>query len=129
MSSDIASQYVGGVRTVVKYIFSSPSRESFQSPEISESVELTTGETYLNEATITLIVIVYIFLQIVFSVGAAVQSYIYNKIIGTGDVLTVIYMILCFIFSAFYYPYYTFVLGGGASAPQRNYSQVAGRRK
>ena len=144
MSSDIASQYVGGVRSVVKYMFSRPSRESFQLPEsgsilsTEENVENTTEVsyrgnvpqvTYISEATITLIVIVYIFLQFMFSVGAAVQSYIYNRIIGTGDVLTVIYMILCFFFSSFYYPFYTFVLGGGAPTAQRNYNQVAGRRK
>jgi len=127
----MAEQYVETVRSVVRHIFTRPVGESFQS--VSINAEKVTPPSYLNEGSITAIAIIFIIWQIIFSIGAALQSYIYNKTIGTSNILIFIYMILCFFFSALYYPYYTFFLGGGAGSraanSSANYPQVAGRRK
>lgn len=140
------NQYVGGVRTVVKYIFSKPPSEQFESliqssgsslldtpsPKIETAYSNTPTPSYVSDATITVIVLLFILWQFIFSIGAALQSYMYNKMVGTGDVLTVIYMILCFSFSYIYYPFYTFFLSSSPTSVNRslsNYSQAAGRRK
>lgn len=139
----MAEQYLENVRSVVKHIFIRPVGESFQSvsqgagsgilPIITTNAENIRFPNYLDEGTITAVAVIFIIWQVVFSIGAALQSYIYNKTIGTSNILTFIYMILCFFFSALYYPYYTFFLGGGAGSraanSSANYPQVAGRRK
>jgi len=56
------------------------------------------------------VVLIYLFFVLSFSVGAAVLSYRYNRSIGTGSTPTVIYMMLAFLFSYFYYPFYVLVL-------------------
>lgn len=147
MSSDILGQYLNGVRSVAKHIYSKSSGESFQGSsynnqqlleqqQLNNPSPLITVNTALSpseETFITVFVIVFVLWNIMFSIGGAVQSYIYNKSIGTSNLLTGIYMILCFIFPFFYYPVYTLFLGGGASKsanrPVANSIQVAGRRK
>lgn len=56
---------------------------------------------------------------ILFSVGAAVLSYKYNTAIGTPMGLMVVYIILSFIFSSLYYPYYALVLTQAAVRGKR----------
>jgi hypothetical protein len=56
---------------------------------------------------------------IIFSAGAAYLSYNYNVAIGTSGGMTVVYGILSFIFSYFYYPYYALVLAKSARGGRR----------
>jgi hypothetical protein len=56
---------------------------------------------------------------ILFSVGAAVLSYKYNTAIGTPSGLMVVYIILSFMFSSLYYPYYALVLTEAAVRGKR----------
>lgn len=62
------------------------------------------------------VVLIYLFIVISFSVGAATLSYRYNVAAGTGGVLTGVYMVLAFLFSYFYYPFYALVLKGGKNS-------------
>jgi hypothetical protein len=59
--------------------------------------------------SITIIFIYMIFIAL-FSIGAATLSYNYNVSIGTSGTMTVVYVILSFLFSSFYYPYYALAL-------------------
>jgi hypothetical protein len=68
-----------------------------------------TGEQALNDFSASVLILYAIFL-FAFSVGAAVLSYNYNCRLGTSSTLTVVYVILAFTFSSFYYPYYAFML-------------------
>jgi len=61
------------------------------------------------------VVLIYLFFVIAFSVGAAVLSYRYNRSVGTGSAATVVYMLLAFLFSYFYYPFYALVLSAKSS--------------
>ena len=60
--------------------------------------------------TSLLLVFIYIVYTLLFSYGAARLSYNYNLNIGTSSGMTVLYVILCFLFSGFYYPYYAIML-------------------
>ena len=57
---------------------------------------------------------VFFILYLVFAVlagfGAAYLSWTYNKYMGTGTALALLYAILAFLFSEFYYPLYAFFL-------------------
>jgi len=66
-----------------------------------------TNDSYILSLSIVLI---YLFAVMAFSVGAAVLSYRYNIDAGTGSTATVVYMILAFLFSYLYYPFYALVL-------------------
>jgi UDP-N-acetylmuramyl pentapeptide phosphotransferase/UDP-N-acetylglucosamine-1-phosphate transferase len=72
-------------------------------------------ESFQNEpqGLSLLAVLIYLFIVISFSVGAAVLSYRYNVADGTDGFLTGVYVILAFLFSYFYYPFYALVLKGG----------------
>jgi uncharacterized membrane protein (DUF485 family) len=63
----------------------------------------------LLATSLTVMFIYFVFL-ILFSVGAAMLSYNYNASIGTSGGMTVVYVILSFMFSSIYYPYYALVL-------------------
>ena len=67
------------------------------------------GNKAVGEASI-MVVFIYIAGLLAFSVGAAILSYNYNRRCGTGSTMTVVYVLLAFIFSSFYYPYYAFML-------------------
>jgi hypothetical protein len=56
---------------------------------------------------------------IIFSAGAAYLSYNYNVAIGTSGGMTVVYGILSFMFSYFYYPYYALVLAKNGRGGRR----------
>jgi hypothetical protein len=56
------------------------------------------------------VLVIYITFLILFSVGAATLSYNYNVSIGTSGSMTVVYTLLSFLFSSFYYPYYALAL-------------------
>lgn len=53
---------------------------------------------------------IYVGFIIIFSIGAARLSYIYNVNLGTSTGMTIVYSGLSFLFSSLYYPYYAFVL-------------------
>ena len=75
-----------------------------------EGFQMTPAEqSKLYTVSLTFI-IVYGLIILFFSLGAAKLSYTYNVSIGTSGGLTILYAILSFIFSTFYYPYYAFVL-------------------
>lgn len=65
------------------------------------------GELMKYSITVIVIYLVFIFL---FSYGAAKLSYAYNVSIGTSSGMTLLYSILSFLFSSFYYPYYAIML-------------------
>jgi len=56
------------------------------------------------------VLIFYVMFLFAFSIGAAVLSYNYNCRLGTSSTLTVVYVVLAFVFSSLYYPYYAFAL-------------------
>lgn len=97
------------------------SSNAIASVEITQTT--TTTDLYINS-----IVILFLFWQIVFSLGGALQSYLYNTAIGTHPILTLPYIVLCFFFPYFYYPFYTFFLHGGelSQAPP---GQYGGKRR
>jgi hypothetical protein len=61
-------------------------------------------------ATSMTVIIFYMVFIIAFGIGAAILSYHYNVSIGTSGGMTVTYVILAFLFSSFYYPYYAIFL-------------------
>lgn len=56
------------------------------------------------------VLLFYVMFLFAFSIGAAVLSYNYNCRLGTSSTLTVVYVVLAFVFSSLYYPYYAFAL-------------------
>ena len=68
-----------------------------------------TGEQALNDFSASALILYGMFL-LALSTGAALLSYNYNRSVGTSSTLTVVYVILAFTFSSFYYPYYAFML-------------------
>jgi hypothetical protein len=68
-----------------------------------------TGEQALNDFSASALILYGMFL-LALSTGAALLSYNYNRSVGTSSTLTVVYVILSFLFSSLYYIYYAFVL-------------------
>ena len=68
-----------------------------------------------------IVIFIYLAFIFLFSAGAASLSYNYNVSLGTSGSLTVVYAILSFMFSSFYYPYYALFLSPKAA-------QKGGRR-
>jgi hypothetical protein len=84
---------------------------------VGNALANTSTESFTNEESqglSLLAVLIYLFVVISFSVGAAVLSYRYNVAAGTGGGLTALYAVLAFLFSYFYYPFYALVLKGKA---------------
>ena len=52
----------------------------------------------------------YLAFILLFAYGAASLSYNYNLAIGTSGEMTLVYSVLAFFFSSFYYPYYALFL-------------------
>ena len=80
---------------------------------IGSALANTGAESFTNEepqGLSLMAVLIYLFFVMAFSIGAAVLSYRYNVAAGTGTVLTSVYMVLAFLFSYFYYPFYALVL-------------------
>ena len=69
--------------------------------------------------TSIVVLVVYFVFIVLFGVGAAKLSYNYNASIGTSSGMTVTYVILSFIFSSFYYPYYALFLDPLAKKVQK----------
>lgn len=78
----------------------------------SSTPPILSGETpiFLTGLSALLLMLGNIVFVIMFSYGAARLSYCYNKYIGTDDGVTTLYVIICFLFSGFYYPYYSIYL-------------------
>jgi len=137
MSSNILGGYVNAVTGVATHIVNRSRQESFYSDGSNTLLEtgkagvspdllnLRPGQKFL----ITSIVILFIVWQLIFALGGALQSYLYNQTIGTNGFLTIIYMILCFMFPYFYYPFYTFFLHGGVNALPSSTGQYGGKRR
>lgn len=82
--------------------------ESFASPE-KEKAEAPAESNGYQTGFVIGISLYFIWL-VIFAAGAAVQSYRYNVNINSGTALTVLYVLLAFLFPYFYYPFYTFFL-------------------
>ena len=96
-------------------------------------VTQTNGTTQVNTAAlaeaggaIMIYTIVGIVLSILFSYGAARNSYCYNIAIGNTADVAFLFSILCFLFPQFYYPYYALALNPICSAKARNNKGIMG---
>jgi len=136
---DLVDTYVKGVRKVATMIVKSNQRSGFQSgsslPSTIVSVSQNTStKTYEppDESFISALVILFILWQIVFALGGALQSYMYNQSVKTHPFIAFLYIVLCFLFPYFYYPYYTFFLTGregGNSNSRQNNGMTGGSKK
>jgi len=61
-------------------------------------------------APAVVISIIGIMLTFIIAFGAARQSYCYNKFMGSSEIATFFFAILCFFFPHFYYPFYAVFL-------------------
>lgn len=126
---ELLDTYVKGVRKVATMVVKSNERSGFQSGSrlgsttLSVSQDTSTQTQELpDESFISALVILFIVWQIVFALGGALQSYMYNQSIGTHQFIAFLYIVLSFLFPYFYYPYYTFFLSGrqGGNGRQNN---------
>ena len=136
---ELLDTYVKGVRKVATMILKSNNTSGFQSGSalgstivsISQNTSTTTQELP-DESFLTALVIFFLVWQIIFALGGAVQSYMYNQSIGTQPFLAFVYIVLSFLFPYFYYPYYTFFLSGrqgGNGSNRQNNGMVGGSKK
>ena len=126
---ELLDTYVKGVRKVATLIVKSNTTSGFQSGSrlgsttlsVSQDTSIQTQELP-DESFLTALVIFFLVWQIIFALGGAVQSYMYNQSIGTQPFLAFVYVVLSFLFPYFYYPYYTFFLSGrqGGNGRQNN---------
>lgn len=126
---ELLDTYVKGVRKVATMVVKSNERSGFQSGStlastivsVSQNTSTKTQELP-DESFLTALVIFFLVWQIIFALGGAVQSYMYNQSIGTQPFLAFVYILLSFLFPYFYYPYYTFFLSGrqGGNGRQNN---------
>ena len=126
---ELLDTYVKGVRKVATMVVKSIERSGFQSGStlastivsVSQNTSTKTQELP-DESFLTALVIFFLVWQIIFALGGAVQSYMYNQSIGTQPFLAFVYILLSFLFPYFYYPYYTFFLSGrqGGNGRQNN---------
>jgi len=136
---ELLDTYVKGVRKVATMVVKSNERSGFQSGSslastivsVSQNTSTKTQELP-DESFLTALVIFFLVWQIIFALGGAVQSYMYNQSIGTQPFLAFVYILLSFLFPYFYYPYYTFFLSGregGNSNSRQNNGMTGGSKK
>jgi tryptophan-rich sensory protein len=136
---ELLDTYVKGVRKVATMILKSNNTSGFQSGSALASTIVsasqntsTTTQELPDESFLTALVIFFLVWQIIFALGGAVQSYMYNQSIGTQPFLAFLYIVLSFLFPYFYYPYYTFFLSGrqgGNGSNRQNNGTVGGSKK
>jgi tryptophan-rich sensory protein len=136
---ELLDTYVKGVRKVATMVVKSNERSGFQSGStlastiVSVSQNTSTKMQELpDESFLTALVIFFLVWQIIFALGGAVQSYMYNQSIGTQPFLAFVYILLSFLFPYFYYPYYTFFLSGregGNGNNRQNNGMMGGSKK
>ena len=135
---ELLDTYVKGVRKVATMILKSNNTSGFQSGStlastiVSASQNTSTTQELPDESFLTALVIFFLVWQIIFALGGAVQSYMYNQSIGTQPFLAFVYIVLSFLFPYFYYPYYTFFLSGrqgGNGSNRQNNGMVGGSKK
>jgi hypothetical protein len=80
-------------------------KEAFQQQQQAAAAAATSASTAQN-----VFFILYLVFAVLAGFGAAYLSWTYNKYRGTNTLITVIYAILAFLFSEFYYPLYAFFL-------------------
>ena len=133
---ELVDSYVKGVRKVATQIMKSNEKSGFQSGSTLAStiVSLTQDtsaqtEELPDESFISALVIIFIVWQIIFALGGALQSYMYNQSIGTQPFVAFLYILLSFFFPYFYYPYYTFFLSGRQGGNNRQNNGMTGGSK
>ena len=133
---ELLDTYVKGVRKVATLIVKSNTTSGFQSGSLlgSKIVSVsqdTSTKRYEppDESFISALVILFILWQIVFALGGALQSYMYNESIGTHPFIAFLYIVLSFLFPYFYYPYYTFFLSGREGGNGRQNNRMMGGSK
>ena len=100
------AQMVRGAGNTVGQAVADTVREPFASPEKGEEAV----ESTAYQAGYVIGISLYFIWLVIFASGAATQCYRYNLSISTGVPLTVLYVVLAFLFPFFYYPFYTFFL-------------------
>jgi hypothetical protein len=113
--TDLVNKYaklVRGAGNTVGHAVADTVREPFASPEKEKKGEAVVESDAYQTGYVIGISLYFIWL-VVFASGAATQSYRYNLNVGTGVPLTVLYLVLAFLFPFFYYPFYTFFLCNG----------------
>lgn len=68
-----------------------------------------------------------LFFSVVYSYGAAKLSYAYNTSVGSSS--AILWSILAFMFSGFYYPYYAFFVNPVNAAPASTSLPIVGGRR
>ena len=136
---ELVDSYVKGVRKVATLIVKSNTTSGFQSGSTLAatvaSAKTLTQETSTktqelpDESFLTALVIFFLVWQIIFALGGAVQSYMYNQSIGTQPFVAFLYILLSFLFPYFYYPYYTFFLSGRQGGNNRQNNGMTGGSK
>jgi hypothetical protein len=83
-------------------------KEKFQGSADSTTYVAPAAKSTVIFAGVTVILIMLLFFSfgVLTSYGSARLSYCYNKYIGADDATAFLFAILCFMFPAFYYPYY-----------------------
>jgi len=107
--TDLVNKYVNvvkGAGNSVGHAIASSAGESFASPE--QDTVAPASSDYQGGYIIG--ISVYFIWLVIFAAVAATQSYRYNLDVGTGVPLTLLYLVLAFLFPFFYYPFYTFFL-------------------
>ena len=133
---EVVDAYVNGVRKVASMIVKSNTTSGFQSGSrlgskiVSFTQETSTKTQELpDESFLSALVTLFIVWQIVFALGGALQSYMYNQSIDTHPFIAFLYIVLCFLFPYFYYPYYTFFLSGREGGNGRQNNKMMGGSK
>ena len=85
---------------------------------VSEKFQSENSETTVDNYYYTALII-YIIILLIVAFGAAKLSYNYNRYIGTPGNTTILYTILAFLFSEFYYPFYAYFIDPLANIRRR----------
>jgi tryptophan-rich sensory protein len=133
---ELLDTYVKGVRKVATMVVKWNTTSGFQSGSSLASTIVsasqntsTTTQELPDESFLTALVIFFLVWQIIFALGGALQSYMYNQSIDTHPFIAFLYIVLCFLFPYFYYPYYTFFLSGREGGNGRQNNKMMGGSK
>jgi hypothetical protein len=106
-----------------------PGATSVQLESFQDVPSGATGNVAVVASVGILYVISMIILCISISYGAARLSWCYNSYIGTDSGLAVLYAILAFMFSGFYYPFYALFLNPVCGFRSTAAAAIGGRRR
>ena len=110
---DKYAKLVKGAGDTVGHAVAGTVAEPFASPEHNgkgDNSQKAAAESSSYQAGFMIGVTFYFIWLMIFASGAGVQSYRYNLNANTGTPLTILYVVLAFLFPFFYYPFYTFFL-------------------